>query len=52
MKPVDWAILAIVALAVFFAVRKRRRGGCCGDCGCCGAECRCEKTDASSDKKG
>ncbi|MBQ1631890.1 MAG: FeoB-associated Cys-rich membrane protein [Clostridia bacterium] len=47
MKPADWiilaAILCAVGFAVFFAVRKKRRGGCCGDCSACGGACSCEK---------
>ena len=40
MKPLDWLLLAGLALAVFTAVRSLRRGrgrcgGCSGDCLSC-----------------
>lgn len=44
MKPIDWILLglvaAVVGLAVFVAVRNRKKGKrCCGDCsGCTGCE--------------
>ena len=44
MKPIDFVILGLVLLgvgaAVFFVVRNRKKGGCCGDCSSCAA---CEK---------
>ena len=50
MKPVDWAILALVLLvsgaAVFFTVQRKKRGrSCCGDCSACGAGCVKKDTD-------
>ncbi len=53
MNPVDIVIIAIVALgvgaAVFFAVRRKKRGACCG----CGGDCEtCKTVLARSEKKG
>ena len=44
MKPIDFVLLALVAVIVFFAVRRmlrtRRSGGCgCGCPGCTGSKC-------------
>ena len=44
MNPIDFLLLAIVAVIVFFAVRRtvrvRRSGGCgCGCPGCTGGSC-------------
>lgn len=40
MNIADILILAVIALAVVFAVRymikSSKNGGCCGDCGSCG----------------
>lgn len=35
MGGLDILILAVVALALFFALRRMKRGGCCGCCGDC-----------------
>ena len=39
MRSVDCIILGLVVLGVgiaaFFAVRRRKKGGCCGDCSSC-----------------
>ena len=43
-------IVLIVALAAFFAVRKRKRGGCCGDCGACAQRGHCEEPKKKADK--
>jgi LPXTG-motif cell wall-anchored protein len=47
---VDWLILGAVLLAVgaaaFFAVRRKKRGECCGDCGAC-AGCMKKGADKS-----
>ena len=49
----DWivlgAVLALVGAALFFALKNRKKGGCCGDCSCCGAACRQKKADKSKD---
>lgn len=54
MKPVDWAILAVVvigaALAVLFTVRKRRRGGCCSGCDGCAQNGCCQNAQKKADK--
>ncbi len=50
MKPVDWAILAIVlaavGIAVFFTVRRRKRGGCSCGCDSCTQSACCMKKEA------
>lgn len=50
MSAVDWMILGAVALAfgaaVFFIVRRKKRGGCCGDCGACASGAFCAKKGA------
>ena len=56
MNPVDWVILGAVLLAVAgaiaFAVRRKKRGCCCGsDCACCGACAKnCESVQKKADK--
>lgn len=40
MGVLDWVLIAAIAvifvLAVFFAVKNRRKSRCCGDCSSCG----------------
>ncbi|MBR0507922.1 MAG: FeoB-associated Cys-rich membrane protein [Clostridia bacterium] len=55
MKPVDWAILGAIALAiglaVFILVRRKKRGsGCCGSCGACASCCDCENRSGTKEK--
>ena len=54
MKPVDWIVLAVVvlgaALAICFAVRKRRRGGCCNGCAGCAQNGCCQNPQKKADK--
>lgn len=39
-------ILALIGLAVFLKIRKKKKGSsCCGDCGCCGGSCTDTKKD-------
>ncbi|MEZ4629063.1 MAG: FeoB-associated Cys-rich membrane protein [Eubacteriales bacterium] len=52
MKGLDYLILAIVALAVGFAIyksiKKKPGGGCCGDCAHCATrtpDCKPEPKD-------
>ena len=53
MRPVDRIIIGLVVLAVavaaFFAVRRKKRG-CCGDCGACAQRGLCEDTQKKADK--
>ncbi len=36
MSGLDWGLLALIALALFFAIRSARRSkGCSGDCSRC-----------------
>ncbi len=44
----DWLILILIAAAVLFAVRKIRRTGKSGGCGCGCSDCpvRCASRDA------
>ena len=53
MRPLDWAIFAVLVLivgaAVFFAIRQRKKGKrCCGDCAGCGDAC--EKREKTADR--
>lgn len=51
MSLADFAILALIAVCVFFAWRTWRRsgscscaGGCCGDCAACRTKSTCKKS--------
>ena len=35
------AVMLIVAIAAFFAVRRKKRGSCCGDCCACSEKGHC-----------
>ena len=54
MKTVDGIIfgvvMLIVALAAFFAVRRKKRKSCCGDCGSCAERGHCESPQKNADK--
>ena len=56
MNLIDWVLLAILAVILFFALRKtvRSKGSCsCGSAGCSGncAACSCGKPDCPSKKQ-
>lgn len=44
------AVMLIVAIAAFFAVRRKKCGSCCGDC--CSCASACEKKNGAAQKKG
>ena len=50
-NPIDFLILAVVAAALFLAIRSMRRDkkagkcSCGGDCGSCGACSACQKPE-------
>ncbi|MBR4905992.1 MAG: FeoB-associated Cys-rich membrane protein [Clostridia bacterium] len=54
MKTVDGIILGvvmlIVAVAAFFAVRRKKRGSCCVDCAGCSEKGHCEEPQKKADK--
>ena len=48
MGPLDWLLLAVIAIGAFFAIRATRRGhtgSCCGDCA------RCRRTGCGKNSK-
>lgn len=51
MKPLDYVLIALVVLVVFFAVRsivRRKKSGKCIGCSC---DCGCGQKDCPSQKK-
>lgn len=55
MNAMDWILLAVLAVIVFFALRKsiRGKGSCSCGCGSCSgncASCGCGKQDCPSKK--
>ena len=55
MNAADRAIIGVLALAVgiavFFAVRRKRHSGCCGNCGACTPDACCMKKGADKSRK-
>lgn len=54
MNALDYALtallLAAIGIAVFFAAKRSKKGGCCGDCSVCSG-CEREKNfDKNADK--
>ncbi len=57
MSMADYAVLAVIALCVYVALRTARRSSCCGGCASCskraafgGKSCRgCEQSKESPD---
>ena len=48
MGPLDWLLLAVIAIGAFFAIRATRRG----HTGSCGGDCtRCHRTDCGKNSK-
>lgn len=55
MSPLDWLlaalIAAIVGAALYSALRKKKSGSCCGDCGKCPACCNSKRGEENNSKK-